>query len=83
MNQVEEFKPPPNPAKVTDSRFNGYMIQYGSQSWELDALDPKVLSGLVETEVTKLIDTDIWNSRLELQVNHRATLKKLAENWDQ
>jgi hypothetical protein len=81
MDQVEEFTPPPNPAKVTDSRFDGYVVKYGAESWELDALDPKVLAGLVESHVTKMIDMDIWNQRLELQQKYRDRLRNLSENW--
>ena len=29
MDQVEEFDPPPNPAKLTDSRIAGYLERYG------------------------------------------------------
>ena len=42
MDQIETFNPPPNPAKLTDSRCKSYMDKYGDESWELDALEPKV-----------------------------------------
>jgi len=32
MDQIEEYSPPPNPAKATDSRFVGYEEQYGDES---------------------------------------------------
>ena len=48
MDQIKEYNPPPNPAKMTDSRFNGYVAQYGNESWELDALDPRIISDLIE-----------------------------------
>jgi beta-lactamase class A len=38
MEQVEEHKPPPNPAKMSDSRANKYVEEHGNQSWEVDAL---------------------------------------------
>lgn len=47
MDQVREYDPPPNPAKETDSRFAGYIREYGDESWELDALEPQVLAQLV------------------------------------
>ena len=40
MDQVEEYSPPPNPVKLTDSRAEGYVAQFGTSSWELDALEP-------------------------------------------
>ncbi len=45
MDQIQQYNPPPNPAKSTDSRFQGYMDIHGDESWELDALEPQVLSG--------------------------------------
>ena len=34
---------PPNPAKLTDSRCEGYMAEHGDESWELDALEAKFI----------------------------------------
>jgi hypothetical protein len=47
MDQVEAYAPPPNPAKLTDSRSNAYVKRFGGQSWELDALPPDALAGLI------------------------------------
>lgn len=41
MDQVEEYGPPPNPTKMTDSRANAYLERFGEECWELDALDPE------------------------------------------
>lgn len=60
MDQIEEYDPPPNPAKTTDSRYQEYLEQYGDESWELDALEPSVLSGLIEDEVLAVRDENIW-----------------------
>jgi hypothetical protein len=81
MNQVERYKPPANPAKVTDSRFADYEVRFGNESWELDALDPKVLANLVRAAVDQYRDPGPWEERLELERDHRARLKELAENW--
>lgn len=61
MDQIEEWGPPPNPAKVTDSRFKAYADQFGDSSWELDALDPRTLHELAEEHVKQFIDFDRWN----------------------
>ena len=34
--EVQQYNPPPNPAKSTDSRFQGYMDIHGDESWELE-----------------------------------------------
>lgn len=39
-DQIQAYNPPPNPAKLTDSRSSGYVSRYGVSSWELDALEP-------------------------------------------
>ncbi len=56
MDQVRELKPPPNPAKVTDSRFSAYAALYGTKSWELDAIEPSALANLAEREIEMLVD---------------------------
>lgn len=63
MDQIEEFDPPPNPAKLTDSRANAYIEQYGDDSWELDALEPRVIESLIEDRVKKVIDFGKWEAK--------------------
>ena len=41
LDQVELYRPPPNPAKETDSRYAAYARQFGTECWELDALEPR------------------------------------------
>lgn len=68
MAQVEEEKPPENPAKTTDSRFRTYQGLYGESSWELDALSPAYLSNLVEQNIQRFVDTDKLRTRkLEIE----------------
>lgn len=63
MDQVKEYNPPPNPAKMTDSRFDGYVAEYGYESWELDALEPRVITELITTHVKKHRDPDLWEEK--------------------
>lgn len=51
MSQVEEYEPPPNPAKMGDSRAPWYVELLGDESWELDALEPAVLNELVRRRI--------------------------------
>ena len=81
MDQIEEQNPPPNPAKVTDSRFEHYLAQYGSKSWELDALDPAFLSELVREAVVDLRDDGLWNDALEREEADRKNLDAAARRW--
>lgn len=80
MDQVEEHNPPPNPAKVTDSRFEGYQERFGDESWELDALEPAVLTDLVTTHIEAEIDKDEWQRR-EDQIE--AVKERLSDTADE
>lgn len=79
MDQVEEYEPPPNPAKETDSRFRGYMAAYGEESWELDALEPDVLAGLVRAAVNSVLDKKAWKLKQDEEKVGRKRLREVAE----
>ena len=78
-DQVDEYEPPPNPAKVTDSRAGAYIDQHGRESWELDALEPAVLVALIETHVGRLRDMGLWTARAAAQEEGRQQLRDVAE----
>lgn len=82
MNQVRKYKPPPNPAKITDSRSKGYIAEFGNESWELDALKPDVIVDLIRKNVTGLVDKKIWNEDRERLETERRLLQKAAREWD-
>lgn len=83
MDQIEEHNPPPNPAKETDSRFQFYVTQYGDESWELDALDPTILSELVRKHVISYRDEHIWSQTIELEEQERKRIETLAEEFEE
>lgn len=64
-DQVERYNPPPNPIKMTDSRAGMYVLDYGYDSWELDALEPNIISRLIEDEIKAMVDMSIWNEDIE------------------
>ena len=61
MDQIEQYNPPPNPAKVTDSRFEQYLRDFGPDSWELDALEPSVINDLIRTHVDDIRDDELFD----------------------
>lgn len=81
MPQIEELGPPPNPAKVTDSRAGEYIERYGTESWELDALDPDYTVALITEEVLKFRDEDLFAEREELESQQREQLQEVSDNW--
>ena len=82
MPQVEEFLPPPNPAKVTDSRFAKYQELHGDESWELDALDPAVIDQLVTDNVLKYRDEKNWKTIKLAEDEHKDDLAVAARHWN-
>ncbi len=81
MDQVDHYNPPPNPAKESDARFAEYSLEYGTESWELDALDPKVLGTLVKTAVEDVIDKRAWKASERADEQGRAELGALTEHY--
>lgn len=78
MRQIEEYRPPPNPAKVTDSRYEGYVAKYGPECWELDALDPRRLREVVVAKVTAMTDDKKLRAARRRQDAGRKQLAKVA-----
>lgn len=80
MPQIEQYDPPPNPAKTTDSRHDQYVIDYGTKSsWELDALDPVVIHRLIEDAVNQVRDEHLWNQMLSREVSEIRLLDDVIE----
>ncbi len=79
-DQIEEFNPPPNPAKTRDSRFAGYVAQYGEESWELDALEPQVMTDLIRQHVKEHRDPALWSDKEEERENHKFRLQDIIDN---
>jgi len=82
MNQVEEHTPPPNPTKLTDSRATGYIDQFGYECWELDALEPRVISELIRENVLRYRDNAVYKKVKDRELEERTQLMKLADGWD-
>lgn len=81
MDQITQYKPPPNPAKLTDARAAGYIAEFGNSSWELDALEPRVMSDLIEGALDDLIDRPVWNRREKEIKKGRQTLQTISDNY--
>jgi len=80
-DQVQRYDPPPNPAKITDSRANGYIAKYGRESWELDALEPRVMRTLIKDAVEKYREESILAGVLAQEQKGREVLKYVEQNW--
>lgn len=80
MDQIEQYDPPPNPTKLTDSRASGYGMD---TSWELDALSPKVIDELIHEAIKSYVDQERWEATLRLEAERRAGLRLLGMRWDE
>ena len=81
MEQIEQFNPPPNPAKITDSRCDKYIAMYGYESWELDALEPKVITDLIRSEVTMYRDDDLYQEVCRKERKEKQELQMLCDHY--
>lgn len=82
MNQVDEFDPPPNPAKLTDSRAAGYIAEFGDDSWELDALEPAVLHQLIQKTIKSYMNEKKYKEREARQERERVQLTDVSGYWE-
>jgi hypothetical protein len=79
MDQIEQYQPPPNPAKTTDARYANYSAMHGEESWELDALEPAVLIELIEKHIQEFVDDNEWQASQNRKEEGRKALRKVAK----
>jgi hypothetical protein len=82
MAQVREHNPPPNPAKEEDSRAADYIEKFGRSSWELDALDPRMIEELIGAELASIINRPLWDAAMVDELGQRSTLEAVSARWD-
>ena len=82
MDQIEEYNPPPNYAKLTDSRSKEYIKRYGDDAWELDALEPSVISHLIQSKINELRDSDLWDEAVAHQNEGKERLEEIASQLE-
>lgn len=67
---------------ITDSRASKYIDEYGNESWELDALEPQVITDLITNEVTALRNDEIYRSICDLEERGKDELRMIERNYD-
>ena len=82
MHQIEEYDPPPNPTKLTDARAKQYVPKYGYESWELDALEPRVLTDLINKEIRAHVDIDLLTAARDQQDAERDQIRGLVDHLE-
>ena len=81
IDQVKEWNPPENPAKTTDSRYRAYMERFGASSWELDAVEPATLAGLVREAVVGLRDEVLYAEALDREQGMKNELEDFVQEY--
>lgn len=82
FSQIQQYAPPPNPAKVTDSRADKYIQRFGTESWELDALEPAVLDQLIEDSIAQYLDPERYDNRVTEETTHRDLLNRISAQYE-
>jgi hypothetical protein len=66
-------------AFATDSRVGKYLDDYGDESWELDALPPDVLAGLIRDAIEEEMEPDAFGAAKEREEEYRSRIGRLLE----
>jgi hypothetical protein len=74
--QINQYNPPPNPAKRTDPRSRKFISEHGSTSWEVDALPPQVLNSILTTAIKKNLNGKMYDKIL---AQEKVMVKKLKQ----
>jgi hypothetical protein len=78
-DQIQQYNPPPNPAKITDTRADAYIKRYGHESWELDALEPVELDRLIRKQIEIYLDRKLYDKEKKKEERERAEIYKVID----
>ncbi len=90
-DQVAELKLPPNQetAKASSSNYQRYVSRFGHDVYELEAVPPKTLQGLLRDALNSVIDVEAFNHEIEREkqdaaeiADRRATLMAVMAGGD-
>ncbi len=79
MAQIEQYTPPPNPAKMTDPRASAYVEAHGQESWEVDALPPDVLQAIIREKLEEIRDQGRMTAVIARENQDKRKLRKALE----
>ena len=82
MHQIKQYDPPPNPTKLSDARAKQYVPKYGYESWELDALEPRVLTELINEAVKAHCDYDLLGNARMQRGAEREQIRELIDHLE-
>lgn len=77
--QIQQYNPPPNPAKHSDPRSREFIRKHGSSSWEVDALPPQVLEALIRERFEGIIDRVAMDNVIKQEELDKEKLRQWAK----
>lgn len=83
--QVDAMNLPPNPVKVkasgewADSRAGQYVSEYGEESWELDALEPRFIHSTIKEAIDRIREEDKFDAMLQRELDDKMLLEETIE----
>ena len=75
LEQARSLKLIPAPVKQTDSRTDSFVSEHGTQVFELDAVEPRMLQEMIRDAVAKHIDRGVTEQRNKLVAKGRRKIK--------
>ena len=78
IEQVQAYGPPPNPAKMKDTRAAGYVEKYGANCWEVDALPPDVLHEIIGDAFKMILDTQKMGRIVEQEDRDKERFREIV-----
>ena len=79
MDQIQQYNLPSQFAKKKDPRYKKYKNQYGSESWEIEALPIKIIRELLENKIREYIDPVKYNRVLEQEEQDKERFMEMIE----
>lgn len=85
IGQVEQYSPPPFRTKDSDARAADFRTQMedwghdGDESYELDALEPPILHGIMKDAVDRIRDENAWDAMVSQEVEDKRLLDEMIE----
>ena len=79
MPQIKKYNPPPNPAKMSDPRAEGFVSKHGGSSWEVDAIEPKELRKIITKAIESVIDFDAMKIVIDKENDDKMKLTEAVQ----
>lgn len=81
IDQIKQYNLPPQMVKKSDARSKKFIEKNGGSCWELDALGPDVIIGLIDDKIKELVDPVQWNEQVRRESDGQELLKHGADDY--